>query len=73
MAHANGYRFYKAKVKILDAIVGEWMVKLAAFVASIGRRPRPAAARLQALVLELHRLRHQKCVEDPEAQDLPPV
>ena len=66
MSHANVYRFFRSKAEILDAIVDEWMAKLAAFVESIERRPQPAAARLEALVVELHRLRHQKCVEDPE-------
>ena len=66
MSHANVYRFFQSKSEILDAIVDEWMLKLAVFVESIARRPGPAAARLEALVQELYRARHQKCLEDPE-------
>ncbi len=66
MSHANVYRYFKSKSEILDAIVDEWMMKLAVFVEAIAQRPVPAAARLEALVLELYRLRHEKCLEDPE-------
>lgn len=66
MSHANVYRFYKSKAEILDAIVDEWMTKLGTFIEAIAQRPSPVAARLEALVIELYRVRNEKCLEDPE-------
>lgn len=66
MSHANVYRYFKSKSEILDAIVQEWMSKLAAFVEAIAQRPAPASVRLEALVLELYRLRNETCLKDPE-------
>jgi len=64
MSHANVYRFFKNKSEILDAIIDEWLSKLEIFVEEIARRPISAAARIEAVVLELHRRRKQKLVKD---------
>lgn len=66
MSHANVYRFFKSKTEILDAIIEEWMLKLETFVEEIAARRGPAAARIEAVVLELHRKRKQKLLEDPQ-------
>ena len=66
MSHANVYRFFKTKSEILDAIIDEWLTKLERFVEGIAQRPASAAARIEAVVLELHRKRKQKLREDAE-------
>jgi len=69
MSHANVYRFFKTKSDILDAIIDEWQSKMEAFVASIVRRPGPAAERIEAVVVELHRKRRRKLLEDAEVYE----
>jgi Transcriptional regulator len=66
MSHANVYRFFKTKSDILDAIIDEWLTKIEEFVEEIARRPVSAAARIEAIVLELHRKRKQKLRQDAE-------
>ena len=66
MSHANVYRFFKTKSEILDAIIDEWLSKLERFVEEIAQRPASATARIEAVVLELHRKRKQKLREDAE-------
>lgn len=66
MSHANVYRFFKTKSDILDAIIDEWLTKIEQFVEEIAQRPIPAAARIEAIVLELHRKRKQKLQQDAE-------
>jgi len=66
MSHANVYRFFKAKSDILDAIIDEWLTKIEQFVEEIAQRPNSAAARIEAIVLELHRKRKQKLQQDAE-------
>jgi AcrR family transcriptional regulator len=66
MSHANVYRFFKTKSDILDAIIDEWLTKIEQFVEEIAQRPVSAAARIEAIVLELHRKRKQKLRQDAE-------
>ena len=66
MSHANVYRFFKTKSHILDAIIDEWLTKIEQFVEEIAHRPISAAARIEAIVLELHRKRKQKLQQDAE-------
>jgi AcrR family transcriptional regulator len=66
MSHANVYRYFGTRGEILDAIIEDWMAKVQAFVDEIAVRPGSAAARLEAVLLELHRRRRQKLVDDPE-------
>jgi AcrR family transcriptional regulator len=69
MSHANVYRFFKNKSEILDAIVDEWMSKMEAFIEAIAERPISASERIEAVVLELHRKRRQKLLEDAEVYE----
>jgi AcrR family transcriptional regulator len=69
MSHANVYRFFRTKSDILDAITNEWLAKVEAFVEAIADRQASAAGRLEAVVLELHRKRKQKLVEDAEVYE----
>jgi len=66
MSHANVYRFFKTKSDILDAIIDEWLTKIEQFIEEIAQRPVTAAARIEAIVLELHRKRKQKLRQDAE-------
>jgi len=66
MSHANVYRFFKTKSEMLDAIVDDWLSKVEEFVEEIAKRPASASARIEAVVLELHRKRRQKLLEDAE-------
>jgi AcrR family transcriptional regulator len=66
MSHANVYRFFRNKSEILDALIDEWLARIEGFVETIAQRPVSAAERLEAVVLELHRKRRQKLLEDAE-------
>jgi AcrR family transcriptional regulator len=66
MSHANVYRFFKSKSDILDAIIDEWLTLLESFIEEIASRPLPAAKRIELVVVDLHRKRKQKLLEDAE-------
>ncbi|MDB6034338.1 MAG: TetR family transcriptional regulatory protein [Verrucomicrobiales bacterium] len=66
MSHANVYRFFKSKSDILDAIIDEWLTLLESFIEEIAARPLPAAKRIELVVVDLHRKRKQKLLEDAE-------
>jgi AcrR family transcriptional regulator len=66
MSHANVYRFFKSKSDLLDAIIDQWLTLLENFIQEIADRPLPASERIQAVVLDLHRKRKQKFIEDSE-------
>jgi len=66
MSHANVYRFFKTKSDILDAIIDEWLTKIEQFIEEIAQRPVSATARIEAIVLELHRKRKEKLQQDAE-------
>ena len=66
MSHANVYRFFRTKSEILDALIDEWLSQIEAFVETIAARVAPASDRLEAVVLELHRKRRQKLLDDAE-------
>src|SRR3954471_1669763 len=66
MSHANVYRFFKSKSDLLDAIIDQWLTILETFIQEIAARPLSASERIQAVVLDLHRKRKQKYIEDAE-------
>jgi AcrR family transcriptional regulator len=66
MSHANVYRFFRTKSEILDALIDEWLSQIEAFVETVAARATPASDRLEAVVLELHRKRRQKLLDDAE-------
>jgi AcrR family transcriptional regulator len=66
MSHANVYRFFKNKADILDALILQWLAKIEAFVENIAARPVSATERLEAVVVELHRKRRAKLLDDAE-------
>jgi AcrR family transcriptional regulator len=66
MSHANVYRFFKSKSDLLDAIIDQWLTLLENFIQEIAARPLSASERIQAVVLDLHRKRKQKYIEDAE-------
>jgi len=66
MSHANVYRFFRTKSEILDALIDEWLAHIEAFVETIAARTVPASERIEAVVLELHRKRRQKLLDDAE-------
>ena len=66
MSHANVYRYFCNRNEILDALIDDWMAKVQAFAEGIARRPESASVRIESVLLEFHRRRRQKLVEDPE-------
>jgi AcrR family transcriptional regulator len=66
MSHANVYRFFKTKNEILDVIIEEWMLELEKFMDAIAGGRGSAAARIEAVVLALHRKRKRKLIEDAQ-------
>jgi len=69
MSHANVYRYFTTKSAILDAIIDEWLTRLETFVEAIVQRPDTAAKRIEAVVVELHRKRKKKLLEDAHVFD----
>lgn len=55
MSPANVYRFFPSKRAINDALCARLMAQAEALLQSILSRPEPAATRLAALIVELHR------------------
>jgi len=70
MSHANVYRFFKNKAEILDVITDDWLSKIEAFIEEIAHRPVSAAQRIEAIVMELHRKRRLKLIEDAEVFEM---
>ncbi len=66
MSHSNVYRFFKSKSDILDAVIDQWLSKMEALIEGIAQQPGSAAARLEAIVLVLHRKRREKLERDAE-------
>ena len=66
MSHANVYRYFSNRNEILDALIDDWMAKVQAFAEGIAKRPESASVRIEAVLLEFHRRRRQKLIEDPE-------
>ncbi len=70
MSHANVYRYFSTRNEILDAIIDDWMAKVQAFADEVAARPESASTRIELVLLELHRRRRQKLVEDPEVYQM---
>lgn len=66
MSHANVYRFFKAKADVMDAVVQRWFSGIEQVLQDQAQQPGSASDRLQAFVLELHRLKRDKLAADPE-------
>lgn len=66
MSHANVYRYFSNRNEILDTVIDDWMTKVQALAEGIARRSESAALRIESVLLEFHRRRREKLVEDPE-------
>ncbi len=66
MSHANVYRFFATKAAILDAITERWLAGAERALTAVIAQPATAAERLEAFVLQLHRLKVKKVSDDPE-------
>jgi AcrR family transcriptional regulator len=69
MSHANIYRFFKNKAEILDAIIEEWLGRTESLIEEVALRPGSSAERLETLVVELHRRKRKKLLEDAEVYE----
>jgi AcrR family transcriptional regulator len=66
MSHANVYRFFSNKAEIVDAVLDAWLSRVEKFIEeTVGREGTPSE-RLERVVLELHRRRRGKFLEEPE-------
>lgn len=66
MSHSNVYRFFPTKTAILDAITERWFSQAETQLANVIARKVSAAVKLEDFVIELHRLKRQKFLTDPE-------
>lgn len=66
MSHANVYRFFKTKADVMDAVVERWLHGIEQVLQTHIQRSSSASERLQAYVLELHRLKRNKLAADPD-------
>ena len=70
VSHAALYRFYPSKSAIMDAIAQEAMDDEARLAAEHVEADGPPAARLMAMLLDLHRHKRERFVGDREIHDL---
>lgn len=70
VSHAALYRFYRSKSAMMDAIVQEAMDDEAHLAAHYIEADGPAAERLVAMLLDLHRRKRDRFVGDREIHDL---
>lgn len=65
-AHSAIYRHFRSKAEIFDALAAAMMAEEAALAETFVRADAPAAERLAAIVLALHRSKRAKFADDPE-------
>ncbi|MCW5735852.1 MAG: TetR family transcriptional regulator [Enhydrobacter sp.] len=70
VSHAALYRFYPSRSAIMDAIVEEAMNDEARLAAEHVETDGPAAEKLAALLLDLHRRKRERFLGDREIHDL---
>lgn len=70
MSPANIYRFFPSKDAIRDAICGRLLAECHAIAHGIAAERRPAAERLERLVLELHRFNKSRYTSERRLHDM---
>lgn len=70
LSHSAIYRHFRSKAEIFDALAAATMAEEAALAETFVEADGPAAGRLAALVLALHRSKRAKFGEDPEMHAL---
>ncbi|NMG19307.1 TetR/AcrR family transcriptional regulator [Brasilonema bromeliae SPC951] len=66
MSHSNVYRFFPTKAAIFDGITQRWLSQAEKHLALVVAREVSAALKLEDFVIELHRVKRQKFLTDPE-------
>ena len=70
LSHSAIYRHFRSKADIFDALAAATMAEEAALAETFVEAEGPAAERLTALVLSLHRSKRAKFADDPEMHAL---
>ena len=70
LSHSAIYRHFRSKAEIFDALAAATMAEEAALADAFVKADAPAAERLAALVLTLHRSKRVKLADDPEMHAL---
>lgn len=70
LSHSAIYRHFRSKAEIFDALAALTMAEEAALAEAFVKADAPAAERLAALVLTLHRSKRVKLADDPEMHAL---
>jgi len=70
LSHSAIYRHFRSKAEIFDALAALTMAEEAALAEAFVKADDPAAERLAALVLTLHRSKRAKLADDPEMHAL---
>lgn len=70
LSHSVIYRHFRSKAEIFDALAAATMAEEAALAETFVNTDAPAAERLAALVLTLHRNKRAKFADDPEMHAL---
>jgi len=66
MSHSNVYRFFRSKKAIYGALAKRWLCNAEVALAEIADGPGSASQKLEAYVLELHRIKRDKVIADRE-------
>jgi AcrR family transcriptional regulator len=65
MSHANVYRYFGGKTEIVEAVLDAWLSRVESFIREVANRDGTASARIEAVVIELHRRRMVKFRQEP--------
>ena len=70
MSPANVYRFFDSKAAIVDAIAELWLGETVRAAKTIASRSAPAAGRLEAYVVEVHRMMRDQYTNESSVHEL---
>jgi AcrR family transcriptional regulator len=70
MSPANVYRFFDSKAAIVDAIADLWLSETVSAAKTIAERDESAAERLEAYVVEVHRMLSEQHTNDSSVHEL---
>ena len=70
MSPANVYRFFDSKAAIVDAIAELWLGETVRAAKTIASRGAPAAERLEAYVVEVHRMMRDQYTNESSVHEL---
>jgi AcrR family transcriptional regulator len=66
MSHANIYRYFPGKTAIIEAVLDRWLDRVEILIDELAAREGTAAVRIEGIVIEIHRRRRARFLQEPE-------